>query len=144
MRVFIVLCLGLAALSAACARKTDQREYTLQGQVISVTPNHEQATVNHEEIKGFMTAMTMPYKVQDPKQLEGIAPGDLINAKLVVLTSDAYLTDVKKVGQAPLPAAPAEAAAPSASSGFELLKPGEPVPDTGFVDQSGRKRTFSS
>ncbi len=112
--------------------------------MLSVTPNHDQATVNHEEIKGFMTAMTMPYKVHDPKQLDGIAPGDLINARLVVLPNDAYLTDVKKVGQAPLPAAPAETAAPSASSGFELLKPGEAVPDASFVDQSGKKRTFSS
>jgi len=144
MRACLVLGLGLAALSAACAGKADQREFTLQGQVMSVTPGHDQATVNHEEIKGFMTAMTMPYKVHDPKQLDGIAPGDLINARLVVLPSDAYLTDVKKVGQAPLPAAPAETAAPSASSGFELLKPGEAVPDASFVDQSGRKRAFSS
>jgi protein SCO1/2 len=144
MRAFLVLGLALATLSAACAGKTDQREFTLQGQVMSVTPNHDQATVNHEEVKGFMAAMTMPYKVHDPKQLEGIAAGDLINAKLVVLPNDAYLTDVKKVGQAPLPTAPADAPAPSASSGFELLKPGEAVPDAGFVDQSGKQRTFSS
>ena len=144
MRAFLVCCLGLAVLSAACAGKTDQREFTLQGQVMSVTPDHDQATVNHEEIKGFMAAMTMPYKVHDPKQLDGIAPGDLINAKLVVLPNDAYLVDVKKVGQAPLPKAPAEAAAPSASSGFELLKPGEPVPDANFVDQNGKKRAFRS
>ncbi|MEO8258092.1 MAG: SCO family protein [Acidobacteriota bacterium] len=144
MRALLVWCLGLAVLGASCAGKTDQREYTLQGQVTAVTPTHDQATVNHEEIKGFMTAMTMPYKVQDPKQLEGIVPGDLINAKLIVLPSDAYLTDVRKVGQAPLPAAPADTAAPTASSGFELLKPGEAVPDASFVDQSGKKRRFSS
>ena len=33
---------------------------------------------------------------------------------------------------------------PQASSGFELLKPGEPVPDAAFLDQDGRKRPFSS
>ena len=68
----------------------------------------------------------------------------MINAKLIVVTNDAYLTDVKKVGQAPLPKAPADVPAPSASSGFELLKPGEAVPDTAFVDQDGRKRTFQA
>ncbi len=112
--------------------------------MLAVADNHQQATINHEEIKGFMAGMTMPYNVHDPKQLEGIAPGDLINAKLIVLTNDAYLTDVKKVGQAPLPKAPADVPAPSASSGFELLKPGEAVPDTAFVDQDGRKRTFKA
>jgi protein SCO1/2 len=144
MRARAVFCLCLAVLAAACASKPDQREYTLQGQVLAVTPNRHQATINHEEIKGFMTAMTMPYSVRDPKQLEGIAPGDLINAKLVVLPSDAYLTEVRRVGQAPLPQAPLEAPAPAASSGFELLKPGEAVPDGKFVDQDGRKRRFSS
>jgi protein SCO1/2 len=129
-------------LTAACTSKPAQREYTLQGQVLAVAPDRHQATINHEEVKGLMAAMTMPYSVHDPKQLEGIAPGDLINAKLVVLPSDAYLTNVKRVGEAPLPQAPAEA--PAASSGFELLKPGEAVPVGKFVDQDGRRRGFSS
>jgi protein SCO1/2 len=34
--------------------------------------------------------------------------------------------------------------ATSAASGFELLKPGEAVPDSTFVDQDGRKRKFSA
>jgi protein SCO1/2 len=141
MRARVVCFLCLAVLTAACT-KPDQREYTLQGQVLAVAPDRHQATINHEEVKGLMAAMTMPYSVHDSKQLEGIAPGDLINAKLVVLPSDAYLTDVKRVGEAPLPQAPAEA--PAASSGFELLKPGEAVPVGKFVDQDGRKRGFSS
>jgi protein SCO1/2 len=144
MRPPFVVSLCLASLIAACGSKPDQREYRLQGQVLEVAPDRQQTTISHEEIKGFMGAMTMPYKVREPKQLEGITPGDLINAKLIVLSNDAYVTDVKKVGQAPLPKAPAEAPTPSATSGFELLKPGEAVPDTTFVDQDGRKRTFQS
>jgi len=140
----LVIGVFCSILLAACTSKPQQREYKLQGQVLAVAENHQQATINHEEIKGFMAGMTMPYNVHDPKQLEGIAPGDLINAKLIVLTNDAYLSDVKKVGQAPLRKAPAEVAAPSASSGFELLKPGDLVPDTAFVDQDGRPRTFKA
>src|ERR1700736_1954206 len=49
---------------------------------------------------------------------------------------------VRRVGEAPSPQAPAEA--PAASSGFELLKPGEAVPLGKFVDQDGRRRGFSS
>lgn len=143
MRSSLVLT-TLCLLAAACGRGSDQREYTVQGQVLSVAPDRKQATVDHEEIKGFMAAMTMPYDIHDPKQLDGIAPGDLINAKLIVLSNDAYLTEVKKVGQAPLPKPPAETPAPPASSGFELLKPGETVPDTGFVDQDGKNRTLRS
>ncbi len=142
MRPMIVLCLSLAAaIAAGCARSSDHREYTLQGQVLAVAANRQQATINHEEVKGFMPAMTMPYRVRDPKLLDGIAPGDLINARLVVVTNDAYLSEVRKVGEAPLPPPP-QAAAPAASPGLELLKPGDPVPDATFVDQDGHKRSF--
>jgi len=141
----LIVTLGICATlpGTSCAKKAGQREYGLQGQVLSVTENHQQATINHEEIKGFMPGMTMPYTVRDPKQLAGIVPGDLINARLIIVSNDAYLTDVKKVGEAPLPGPPAEPA-PSASSGFELLKPGEAVPDTTFLDQDGQKRTFAA
>jgi protein SCO1/2 len=99
-------------------------------------------TVKHEEITGFMPAMTMPYEVADAKALDALAPGDLINAKLVVFSNGAHLTDIKKVGSAPLEKPPAEAAMPTASSGFELLRPGEAVPAGKFLDQDGKARTF--
>ena len=100
-------------------------------------------TVKHEEIKGFMPAMTMPYEVADAKALDGLAPGDLINAKLVVFSNGAHLVEIKKVGTAPLEKPPAEAPnPPTASSGFELLKPGEAVPDGKFVDQDAKARSF--
>ena len=128
----------LLVASAACG--SSDREYTLQGQILSIEPNRLQADVKHEEIKGFMAAMTMPYKVRDAKELADIKPGDLITSTLVVVSNDAYLKDVKKVGEAPL----ASAAAPSASSGFELLKPGEAVPDVPFLDQEGRKTSLAT
>jgi protein SCO1/2 len=138
--ILSILC---AALTAACGSKSDERRYTLQGQVLALEPQRKSVTVKHEEIKGFMPAMTMPYDVQDAKTLDGLAAGDLINATLVVYSNGAYLTGIKKVGEAPLEKAPPEPPAPSASSGFELLKPGEAVPDAPFVDQDGRKRRFA-
>ena len=66
-----------------------------------IEPNRLQADIKHEEIKGFMAAMTMPYKVGDAKELADLKPGDLITSTLVVVTNDAYLKDVKKAGEAP-------------------------------------------
>jgi len=143
MRPHIVFSLCLALASAACGKSSDQRSFTLQGQVLSVDTARKMVVVKHEEIKGFMPAMTMPYEVQDARSLDGLAPGDLINATLVVFSNGAHLTRINKVGAAPLEKPPAEAPNPSASSGFELLKPGETVPDGSFLDQGGRKRRFS-
>jgi protein SCO1/2 len=47
---------------------------------------------------------------------------------------------VTKVGSAPLEAPPPDAPAATASSGLELLKPGDAVPAGAFVDQDGRAR----
>jgi protein SCO1 len=142
MRISIAFSILAALAVAACSSAPEKRTYTVQGQVLAVAPDHQQATVKHEEIKGFMMAMTMPYKVKDPQVLNGIAAGDLINATLVVEPNEAYFSDVKKVGEAPLEK-PASDSGP-ASSGFELLKPGEAVPDADFIDQDGKKRAFSS
>ena len=142
MRARFVFCLSVALAVSTCT-KSDERTFTLQGQVLSLEPARKMLTVKHEEIKGFMPAMTMPYEVRDANLLDGLAAGDLINATLVVVSNGAYLSAIKKVGQAPLEKPPAEAPNPSASSGFELLKPGEAVPDGAFVDQDNRKRRFS-
>jgi protein SCO1 len=133
---------ALVLLLAAAACGSGDREYTLQGQILSIEPDRRQANIKHEEIKGFMAAMTMPYKVRDAKEFADLKPGDLINSTLVVVSNDAYLKDVKKVGDAPLEA-PASAA-PSASAGFELLQPGEPIPNAPFLDQDGRKTSLAA
>src|SRR5437764_1798416 len=127
MRVHFLLALTLALAAAGCSKTSDERRYTLEGQVTAIPPDRQFVTVKHGEIKGFMPAMTMAYSVKEPKVLDGVAPGDLIKADLVVVLNNAYLTNIKKVGTAPLEPEPPET--PSASSGFELLKPGEAVPD---------------
>jgi protein SCO1/2 len=133
----------LAAIgSAAGCSREDRREYTLQGQVLSVRADGMVADIKHEDIKGFMPAMTMPYKVRDAKELADLKPGDLITSTLVVVSNDAFLKDVRKVGDAPLERPAQEASA--ARSGFELLQPGEAVPNADFVDQEGARRDFAS
>jgi len=130
-------------LTTACGEKAteDSREYTLQGQILSVTADHKEANIKHEEITGFMPAMTMPYKVREAKEFDSLTPGDLINATLVVVSNDAYLKDVKKVGQAPLEKPPAEV--PDARHA-NILKEGDPVPATTFINQDGKKQDFLS
>jgi protein SCO1/2 len=137
-----ILLAGLTVLGSRCANP--QREYTLQGQVLSVAADRREATIKHEEIKGFMGAMTMPYQVRDAREYQGLEPGDLITSTLVIISNGAYLKSVKKVGAAPLEQTPSQNLAAAASSGFELLKPGEKVPDATFVDQDGKTRDFAS
>jgi protein SCO1/2 len=128
-------------LAAACSSAPAERTFTMQGQILTIEPDRLHAVIDHEEIKGFMMAMTMTYKMKDARVLDGIEAGDLITATLTVVSNDAYITAVMKTGHKDLPKA---AEAPPAASGFELLKTGADVPDAAFVDQDGKKRAFSS
>ena len=108
---FITPCDGFSRLDRADilvggGGSNGQREYPLQGQDLSVAADGKAATVKHEEIKGFMAAMTMSYQVRDAKEFAGLKPGDLITSTLVIVSNGAYLKDVKRVGEAPLEQAP--------------------------------------
>ena len=139
---FVLVC-ALGVLLGGCRSKSPERTYAVEGQIIAVTPERGEATIKHGEIKGLMPAMTMPYKIKEKAELGAVKPGDIVNATLIIVENDAYLTGVKRIGEAPIEQAPPETTVvTSAAPGFELLKPGDTVPDSAFVDQDGRKKTF--
>ena len=144
MRSHLIYPLTIVLLAGGCAEREPQNSYRLQGQVISIEAPRRSLTIKHSEIKGLMPAMTMPYTVKDERLLSGLTSGDLVDATLVIVSNDAYLTAITKTGQAPLEKPPADAPMPSASSGPKPLEPGEEVPNASFVDQDGRKRVFNS
>ena len=123
----------------ACSRTPPTKQYQLQGQILDVKPATNEVLVKHEDIPGFMPAMTMPYKVEDAKLLAGKQPGDLITATLVVGETEAHLSKIDKTGHAPV-----EDASGPAITESQILKPGEPVPDTKLVDENNRPRPLTS
>lgn len=49
------------------------------GKIVAIVPQTQEIIIDHQEIKGFMDAMTMGYKVGSLKQLQGLADGDVVN-----------------------------------------------------------------
>jgi protein SCO1/2 len=131
-RAFAAIVLTLLALS--CSPPPEGRRYELRGQVISVRPDRREIVIRHEEIRGFMPAMTMPFSVKEARLLEGRVPGDRVEATLVVTNESAWLERLAKVGFAPLPPEEVPAAEPGA------LAVGALVPDAAFLDQDGKVR----
>src|SRR5215470_5664356 len=111
MRHLKVFCAALASavLAAACtSQPKDQRTYTLQGQILGIDPDRKEAMIKHGDIPGLMPAMTMSYKMKDAGLLNGVKPGDTIDATLTIVPNNAYITQVKRTGEAPLAPPPAE------------------------------------
>jgi protein SCO1 len=132
--------LGIAGLVliGGCSEESRQlREYPLKGQILSIgaqaLPDGKRAvSVKHEDIPGFMPAMTMAYYVRQATLLDGLAPGDLITARLIVDGSEPYLDRIEKTGHAALPADAKPVRA------MDVMNPGDEVPDDELRDQQGR------
>ena len=71
------------------------QRYELKGKVVAVDLGRKKLTVDHENIPGFMGAMTMPYQVKDAALLENLAPGVRITATVVSGDGQYWLEDVK-------------------------------------------------
>lgn len=137
---FVVPGLALTILMACKAESV--RTFPLKGQIVAIgagtrTDGRREITVKHEDIPNFMPAMTMAYAVVPPASLDGLAPGDLFTATLVTRGADLYLTDLKKTGQAALPAD----ARPVKI--LDVMQPGDEVPDDPLQDQTGAARKLS-
>jgi protein SCO1/2 len=127
--------LWIAAALASLAACQPAREYELRGQILGIDRARQEVTIKHEDIRGFMPGMTMPFKVRRAELLDGRAPGDLIRATLVVEESNVYLRALESTGHASLAAAPPPIPA--------LLNPGDAVPDATFIDQDGTARSLA-
>lgn len=134
MRPAFTILVAALLFTSACSKS---REYELRGQILAVDSARQELTIKHEDVKGFMPAMTMPFKVRDPKLLEGRTPGDLVAATLVVRDADAYLSAVTKTGTAPLTDAPPPGPA------VDVLDVGDTAPDVTLLDEGGHARQLS-
>jgi protein SCO1/2 len=134
-RLSIRVRLSIAAALAALAACQPTREYELRGQILAIDRAEHKVTIKHEDIRGFMPGMTMPFTVRRPELLDGRKPGDLVRATLVVEESTAYLRTLDATGHAPITEPPPAI--------LTILKPGEAVPDAAFIDQDGKARSLN-
>ncbi len=82
------------------AQNPNAKKYTLNGTVVSVNADAKSASIDTEEIPGFMMPMTMDYEIRDAAALATLKPKDEISADLIVGPDGSYLEHVKVVGQA--------------------------------------------
>jgi protein SCO1/2 len=94
---------ALVVMVAVCWGQTPpgKKEYMFHGKVEAVDKSAKSLTVNGEKVEGWMDAMTMNYKVDDPSIFDKVKPGDEIMA--TVYDGDPLLHKVKIMGKNPAP-----------------------------------------
>ena len=84
----------VSAYVASLRPKGAPKTVSAQGQVVALVPENSEVVLTHGEIKGFMEAMTMGYKVSSPSLLKAVKPGDTV--EFTIDTDKRVITKIAK------------------------------------------------
>lgn len=118
----------LTLVFGAC--RHNEKRYELKGKVVMVEREKRLVTVSHEEVKGLMPAMTMPFTVRNEQDFDALAPDAQLTATLVIDGAHSWLEDLVIVQATGTPTAP---------PGMPVeAKEGDLVPNFALQNQDGK------
>ena len=96
MKFIITLSLFLVI---GCSKKS----YPVRGTILEVRKDSNEFLIHHDEIPGFMMAMTMPFKLADSLDINRFRVGDSLIFRLEMEENKAYAADFQLLGKGTLP-----------------------------------------
>ena len=75
----LALACAILGMLTSCAKR-----YPAEGLILRVEREKQTVVISHREIRGYMPAMAMPFRVRDAAQLEGLVPGSRVDFQLEV------------------------------------------------------------
>ena len=131
----LATCVALAAL-VAC--REGGRRYEGRGIVREVDPGLRQLVIEHEDIPGLMSAMTMNFDVGDPKLLAEAQPGEAVDFEVSFDGRSYRITRLSRRENAPSETSGGGPRIAQAAAG------GDPAPDFQLLDQDQHPVTLAS
>ena len=141
-RAFSLPFIAVLLTCAGCDPSSSSREtkpigaetpvrFQVRGVLQKLTADRRQAVIAHDDIAGYMKAMTMEFDVADPREVASIERGDVLAFRLSVTETKSWIDQIQKTAHTELPASPAEMAGPSAPIAASL-------PDTTLINERGQ------
>lgn len=118
--------------------------YTVRGVVRQLPEGGKSVVIKHDEIPGYMVAMTMPFPVRDPALLNSIRIGDKVEFELSVTADDGWISGIRPLPDPSSNTRPIGVATSSAPEQVNILpnvkelEPGELLPDFALTNQLGQ------
>jgi protein SCO1/2 len=128
---------GASQGKAVTPPKVHQKIFEVKGVVIAVKPKEKAIEIKHEEIPGYMPAMTMPFDVRNTNELAGIQPGDSVSFRMLVTDTEGWIDQIRKLA-VPVTNLTANSSPLRLVREVEPLSVGDPLPDYHLTNQFGQ------
>jgi len=130
--VLLMILVALAGGGASYRRSSaNEKRYDLKGKVVAVEPDKQRVTIAHEEVKGYMPGMTMPFSVRNKSDMQMLVPNAEVTATLVVDGPHAWLENLFVVVKQ-------EAGDAATTSAAVEPKAGDEVPNFTLLNQDAK------
>jgi protein SCO1/2 len=130
-------CSGDRREKSASIDRDSIRSFLVRGRIVSFSRARRVVVIAHDEIPGYMAAMTMPFNVKDTILLDLVQPKDSVVAVLKVTKIESWLSTLRVVDRSPT-----ETGGVEWTEDFKrrfFLKPGDVVRDFSLVNQENKR-----
>ena len=79
------------------------KSYSVKGTIIEIRKESNEFLIHHDEIPGFMMAMTMPFKLPDSLDITRYTVGDSLKFRLEMKEEKVFATNFQLLGKGTLP-----------------------------------------
>ena len=125
-------------IGTGSAPSPQPKTFLVKGQVIAVKPKEKSIEIKHEEIPGYMPAMTMPCDVRDTNELSGLQPGDSVSFRMLVTDTEGWIDQIHKLAASPVTNTLPTGGPLRLVREVEPLAVGDPLPEYHFTNQFGQ------
>ena len=139
------LILSVARLAAAADAATNSailgtnlQTYQVKGVIVTLDADGRTVKIKHEEIPGYMGAMTMDFETRGTNELNGLSPGDNVSFRMLVTDKDGWIDQLKKLELPKTNSAPVLPPGIRIVRDVEPLEAGDLLPEYRFTNQSGK------
>jgi len=120
--------------------------YSLVGTLVGMEADSRQLIIAHDAIPGYMGAMTMPFRVQDAHELDGLRVGERVAGELSVTATDAWISGLRiapDADQADAPLLKSVSRMETSNTMAHQLAIGDFAPAIGGIDERGGAWTLA-
>ncbi|MEO8428583.1 MAG: SCO family protein [Verrucomicrobiota bacterium] len=118
------------------SQTSGRTNYQVKGIVKELKVDGRTVVIQHEDVPGYMPAMTMPFKVKNTNELTNLQSEDRVSFQMVVTSDEGWIENVVRVGTAKGEILPSVESFRRVRD-VDPLKVGDLMPDYRFTNELG-------